>query len=67
MANMVMFQKGDFVIDRKDAYKLDSYPIWRIENGKLLQKFDPELEDGLFIHKSASVVCLLGQPFNMVI
>lgn len=49
------YQKGDFVIDRKDAYKLDSYPIWRIENGKLLQKFDPELEDGLFIHKSASV------------
>jgi len=53
------FQKGDFVIDRKDAYKLDSYPIWRIENGKLLQKFDPSFEDGILVHKSASVVSLI--------
>jgi len=45
------------VIERKDVWKTEGFPIWRIETGKLLQKFDPlPITDGI-VHKSASVVC----------
>jgi len=44
------------VIERKDVWKTDGFPIWRIETGKLLQKFDPVLIDSGVVHKSASVV-----------
>jgi len=49
-------QKGDFVVERKDGWKTEGFPIWRIETGKLLQKFDPLAIEGGIIHKSASVV-----------
>jgi hypothetical protein len=50
------YQKGDFVIERKDLHKSNGFPIWKIEVGRLLQKFDPELQsDGSLIHKSASI------------
>jgi len=56
---MCRLQKGDFVIERKDVWKTEGFPIWRIETGKLLQKFDPlPIADGL-VHKSASVVCMM--------
>ncbi|ESO09036.1 hypothetical protein HELRODRAFT_190695 [Helobdella robusta] len=47
-------KKGDFVVDKKDAYKSE-FAIWRIENGKLLQKFDSFFDSGKLYHKSASV------------
>lgn len=53
---LLHLQKGDFVIERKDVWKTEGFPIWRIETGKLLQKFDPLLTDSGIIHKSASVV-----------
>jgi hypothetical protein len=43
-------------VERKDGWKTEGFPIWRIETGKLLQKFDPVAIDGGVIHKSASVV-----------
>jgi hypothetical protein len=49
------YQKGDFVIERKDSWKTEGFPIWRIETGKLLQKFDPLPIEGGLLHKSASV------------
>ena len=45
------------MIERKDIWKTEGFPVWRIETGKLLQKFDPVLTDVL-VHKSASVVCV---------
>ena len=46
------------MIERKDVWKTEGFPIWRIETGKLLQKFDPvPVVDGI-VHKSASVVCM---------
>ena len=48
-------KKGDFVVDKKDAYKSE-FPIWRIENGKLLQKFEPFIDGRVLYHKSASIV-----------
>lgn len=52
-------QKGDFVVERKDAYRHDGFPIWKIEAGRLLQKYDPVASDNGFVHKSASVVSLV--------
>ena len=49
------YQKGDFVLERKDYYKQEGFPIWKIEAGRLLQKFDPVLVDGKLLHKSASI------------
>lgn len=48
------YQKGDFVVDKKDAYQ-SSFPMWRIESSKLLQKFEPFVEKNIYQHKSASV------------
>ena len=49
------YQKGDFVLERKDYYKQEGFPIWKIEAGRLLQKFDPVLMDNELLHKSASI------------
>jgi len=53
---LLVVQKGDFVIERKDVWKTEGFPIWRIETGKLLQKFDAVLTEAGIVHKSASVV-----------
>jgi hypothetical protein len=55
----IVLQKGDFVVERKDGWKTEGFPIWRIETGKLLQKFDPVVIECGIIHKSASVVSIL--------
>jgi hypothetical protein len=56
--DIIILQKGDFVVERKDGWKTEGFPIWRIETGKLLQKFDPVVIEGGIIHKSASVVSI---------
>lgn len=43
------------MVDKKDAYQ-SSFPMWRIESSKLLQKFEPFVEKNIYQHKSASVV-----------
>lgn len=49
-------QRGDFVQERKDFYKKEGFPIWKIESGKLLQKFDPIMIDDKLVHQSACIV-----------
>ena len=49
-------QKGDFVIERKDLTNYDSYPIWKIDAGRLIQKFEPFTKDDKMIHKAMSTV-----------
>ena len=55
------------MIERKDVWKTEGFPIWRIETGKLLQKFDPVLADSGVIHKSASVVSELSVVLTNII
>jgi len=50
------FQRGDFVIERKDRYNYESFPVWKIEAGKLLQKYEPVVNDTAVLHKSVSIV-----------
>lgn len=44
------------MVEWKDMYKTDGFPIWKIESGRLLQKFDPVFVDSAYQHKSASIV-----------
>lgn len=49
------FQKGDFVIERKDLKTVDTFPVWKIDSGRLLQKFEPVERNGRKLHQSMSV------------
>lgn len=57
MGRVFRHQKGDFVVERKDMFTGNSFPIWKIEPGRLLLKFEPHGQIGdSVIYKSASVV-----------
>lgn len=49
------YQKGDFVVERKDLYSHGEFPVWKIEAGRLLQKYEPFKSDIGILHKSASI------------
>jgi len=51
------------VVEWKDLYKTDGFSIWKIESGRLLQKFDPVSKDNGFVHKSASIVSIFCHVF----
>ena len=54
---IIKFQKGDFVIDKKDLTNYERFAIWRIDAGRLLQKFEPIIKDGVLVaHKALSTV-----------
>ncbi len=44
-------------MDKKDLSNPDSFPIWRIDAGRLLQKFEPVIKDSVVVaHKALSTV-----------
>ncbi len=47
------------MIDKKDLANYDSFPIWRIDAGRLLQKFESFEKDGKLFHKALSTVSIL--------
>ncbi|XP_064634671.1 uncharacterized protein LOC135492256 [Lineus longissimus] len=47
------FQKGDFVVENKVLVG-NSYPVWKIDAGRLLQKFEPFDYMGIKCHKGLS-------------
>ncbi len=51
-----VFQKGDFVLDKKDLEDYENFPIWKIDAGRLLQKYEAVHKDGRLLHKSMSTV-----------
>ncbi|ESO97965.1 hypothetical protein LOTGIDRAFT_153075 [Lottia gigantea] len=46
------FQVGRFIIEKKDLNNYETYPIWRIEQGGMIHKFENFPEDGTIRHKS---------------
>lgn len=46
------------MLERKDMANYDSYPVWKIDAGRLIQKFEPFTKDGRMIHKAMSTVGL---------
>ncbi|ELU01499.1 hypothetical protein CAPTEDRAFT_197915 [Capitella teleta] len=48
------YTKGTYVIDRRDLTNHESFPVWRVEGGKLLRKFEPFIENGELLHRPLS-------------
>eukprot|EP00106_Octopus_bimaculoides_P014008 XP_014781450.1 PREDICTED: uncharacterized protein LOC106877154 [Octopus bimaculoides] len=46
------FEPGKFIIEVKDLSNYESYPIWKIENGKMLHKYELIIEDGKIRHRA---------------
>ncbi|KAJ8298612.1 hypothetical protein KUTeg_022672, partial [Tegillarca granosa] len=46
------FKIGDYIMDRKDLNKFESFPIWRIEHGKMIRKFELYTENGQIRHRA---------------
>lgn len=44
------------MIDRKDLENYTAFPVWKIDTGRLLQKFEPTDRDGQLVHQSLSTV-----------
>ena len=62
--SLSLLQKGDFVLEKKDLTKYDSYPIWKIDAGRLLQKYESVVKDGRMLHKAMSTVSTVPSPFQ---
>ncbi|XP_076472200.1 uncharacterized protein LOC143301652 isoform X2 [Babylonia areolata] len=48
------FQVGQFVLEKKDMRSYESYPIWRLEQGRMLRKFELCMHNGHVCHKAVS-------------
>ncbi|XP_021345177.1 uncharacterized protein LOC110445106 [Mizuhopecten yessoensis] len=46
------YQMGDFILDKKDLNKFENFPIWRIESGKLIRKYELITEEGQMRHRA---------------
>ncbi|KAL4225499.1 protein of unknown function (DUF4211) [Mactra antiquata] len=45
-------QVGDFVMEIKDERNTECYPIWKIESGRMLHKFELFTENSRVLHRS---------------
>ncbi|KAH3884177.1 hypothetical protein DPMN_008150, partial [Dreissena polymorpha] len=43
---------GEFVMEKKDLTNTESFPIWKIENGRMLHKFELVTENSRILHRS---------------
>ncbi|KAK6191164.1 hypothetical protein SNE40_002903 [Patella caerulea] len=48
------FQVGRFLIEKKDLHNYETYPIWRIEQGGMIHKYEIFPEEGNIRHMSVS-------------
>ena len=53
------FQLGTFVINRQDMNNYEGFPIWRIEAGMMMRKYELFVDKGEICHRSLSTVCFL--------
>jgi hypothetical protein len=49
-------QKGDFILDRRDSNNYTTFPIWRIDSQRLLQKFEAFEKDDKLLHRALCTV-----------
>ena len=49
-------QVGRFLLEKKDLHNYESYPIWRLEQGRMMRKFEMIIENGRIHHKAVSTV-----------
>ncbi|KAL5006830.1 hypothetical protein ScPMuIL_015636 [Solemya velum] len=48
------YQIGSFILDKRDLNNFESYPIWKIETNRMLQKFELFLDNGRIRHRALS-------------
>lgn len=48
------FQVGRFLLEKKDLHNYESYPVWRLEQGRMLRKFEMFIDSGRVLHKAVS-------------
>ncbi|XP_071099994.1 glutamine and serine-rich protein 1-like isoform X2 [Haliotis cracherodii] len=48
------FMIGKFILEKKDMHNYESYPIWKIEQGRMIHKYEILSEDGNIRHKAVS-------------
>ena len=56
--NTWIFQIGEFVMEKKDIKNLETYPIWKIESGRMLHKFELFTEDSRILHRAIPTVSI---------
>jgi hypothetical protein len=47
---------GSFVINKKDLNNFEGFPIWKIEAGKMMRKYELFIDKGEIFHRSLSTV-----------
>ena len=68
MWNTWIFQIGEFVMEKKDIKNLETYPIWKIESGRMLHKFELFTEDSRILHRAIPTVSFpIYDPLAQVI
>lgn len=45
-------QVGEFVMEKKDIKNYETYPIWKIESGRMLHKFELFAEESRILHRA---------------
>ncbi|XP_076451080.1 uncharacterized protein LOC143286975 [Babylonia areolata] len=48
------FEVGQFLLEKKDLHNYETYPIWRVEQGGMLRKFEMNIDNGHLYHKAVS-------------
>ncbi|KAK3101720.1 hypothetical protein FSP39_005807 [Pinctada imbricata] len=46
------FRIGEFVMDKKDMNNFECFPIWKIEQGRMMRKFELITDNGKIRHKA---------------
>jgi len=49
------------VIDRRDMDNYRSFPVWKIDSQRLLQKYEAFEQDGRLLHRA---ICTVWQPVS---
>ncbi|XP_060070010.1 uncharacterized protein LOC132550030 [Ylistrum balloti] len=46
------YEVGDFILDKRDLNKFENFPIWKIDSGKLIRKYELITEEGQMRHRA---------------
>ena len=58
VASHIIFytQVGEFVMEKKDIKNYETYPIWKIESGRMLHKYELFAEEARILHRAIPTV-----------
>ena len=56
MTALLDLQVGEFVIEKKELTNTETFPIWKIEGGRMLHKFELFTENSQILHRAIPTV-----------